>query len=534
MIIKRLYFLLFMTVLFAIQSCNKDLEAEVYSNITSENFYKSDEQLAAAASVAYTPLYNAYWQTHALQGSTTDQTTVPVRVNGGWNNGGQWPRLMRHDFIPNEPFINIVWNRYFRGVAACNRIIEIFQNYLEPESPQISEIRALRAYYYLNLLDLYGNVPIQTEFSEASVSPKQSTPEETFAFIERELLESIPNLNENRDRSTYAKVNKWVGLSILTDLYINAERFNAGPHYIEAAEAANKIINSNNYNLESGYFKNFRIDNQDSKENLFVIPFDKNNAKGLNIWTRALHQSARPTFNLAGLPFGGFSIQEDFYNSYDTDDLRLGMFITGQQYTIEAEPQWSDIVGFYYGNPQPEYELIDCTEDYNRMLPEELEEEPIDCSVFISTDIDLSSARGIALYREGARYAKYEIELNSGTRHYSNDYVIYRYAHILLLRAEALLKSGGDMNEALELVNQVRERAGIDPLLTLTEDDIYWELKKELATENKARPTTIRFGHWEDAWFLKPANPGEEYKRFYPIPTAQLQANPNLNQNPGY
>lgn len=530
----NIYKSVFICLILAFHSCNNDLESEVYSNIVSENFYQNDTQIAAAASVAYTPLYNAYWQTHALQGTTTDQTTVPIRVNNGWNNGGQWPRLMKHDFIPNEPFLNIVWNRYFGGVAACNRIIEIFQEYLEPDSPQISELRSLRAYYYLKLVDLFGYVPVQTSFSEASSSPEQSTPSETFAFIEKELLESIPNLSEEKNTTTYAKVNKWVAYSILTDLYINAERFNAGSHYTEAAEAANEIINSGLYSLESGYFKNFRINNQDSNENIFVIPFDKNNATGLNIWSRALHQSARPTFNLAGLPYGGFSIQEDFYNSYSSEDKRRGMFITGQQYTIEAEPQWSDTEGFFYANPQEQFELIDCTEDYNRMLPEELEEEPIDCSVFISTDIDLSSARGIALYREGARYGKYEIELNSGTRNYSNDYVLYRYAHILLLRAEALYKSGGDTVEALQLVNMVRQRAGIESLSSLSEDLIYWELKKELATENHARPTTIRFGHWEDAWFLKPANPGEEYKRFYPIPTSQLQANPNLQQNPGY
>jgi len=83
-------------------------------------------------------------------------------------------------------------------------------------------------------------------------------------------------------------------------------------------------------------------------------------------------------------------------------------------------------------------------------------------------------------------------------------------------------------------VNQIRNRAGLEPLTELTEDDLYWEIKKELAIENHARAITIRFGHWEDGWFLKEPNPSETFKRFYPIPAEQLQANVNLQQNPGY
>ena len=66
----------------------------------------------------------------------------------------------------------------------------------------------------------------------------------------------------------------------------------------------------------------------------------------------------------------------------------------------------------------------------------------------------------------------------------------------------------------------------------LTEDDLYWEVKKELALENHVRNTTIRFGHYEDPWFLK--TDADLNKRWFPIPQDQLQANTNLKQNPGY
>ena len=522
----------FLILASGIQISCSDLEADVYSEITPDTFYQNDTQLAAAAASAYTPLYS-YWGTFEEQDLTTDQSTCPIRTNGGWNDGGLWPRLMRHQFNERD-FVNGEWTRYFGGVASCNRLIEIFANNVGNDAPIISELRALRAFYYFRLLDLFGNVPIETGFTDANPAPFQSTPSEVFEFVESELLESIPNLREERNTETYGKVNKWVAYTILADLYINAERFNAGPHHQEAADAANQIINSGVYSMEPGYFRNFRVENEGSLENIFIIPYDKNNATGLNIWSGALNQSARPTFGLVGQPWGGFSIQEDFYKAFDEDDKRRGMFIAGQQYTQEAGPSWSDTEGFFYANPQPEFELIDCTEDFNRALPEELEEDPITCNIFIPVEITLSSARGIAYYREGARYGKYEIEQNSGNRNYSNDFAIYRFAHVLLMRAEGLWRQNNNSAEALNLVNQVRNRAGLDPLTLLSEDDLYWELKKELAMENHARPITIRFGHWEDAWFLKEANPSETYKRFYPIPLDQLQANINLEQNPGY
>ena len=527
---RRILFFAILSAFFN-QSCS-DIEAEVFSEISPDSFYQNDVQLAAAAASAYTPLYG-YWGSFEEQDITTDQSTCPIRSNGGWNDGGLWPRLMQHNFNERD-FVNGEWNRYFGGVASCNRLIEIFTQNVGVDAPINSELRALRAFYYFKLLDLFGNVPLESRFAEADSAPQQASASEVFNFIETELLESIPNLRDDKNIETYGKVNKWVAYTVLADLYINAERFGAGAHYQEAADAASAVINSGVYSLEAGYFKNFRVDNESSNENIFIIPFDKNTAQGLNIWSGALNQSARPTFGLAGMPWGGFSIQEDFYKAFEENDKRRGMFIVGQQYTIEGGPTWSDSDGFFYSNPATEFKLIDCSEDFDSAPVLMLAEKPIDCNVFITPEINLSTGTNLAYYKEGARYGKYEIELNSGQRNYSNDFAIYRFSHVLLTRAEGLLRQDSGSAEALNLVNQVRERAGLDPLATLTENDLYWELKKELAMENHARPITIRFGHWEDAWLMKEANPSETYKRFYPIPQEQLQSNVNLSQNPGY
>jgi hypothetical protein len=113
-----------------------------------------------------------------------------------------------------------------------------------------------------------------------------------------------------------------------------------------------------------------------------------------------------------------------------------------------------------------------------------------------------------------------------------NDYAIFRYSHVLLAKAEAQFNLG-NTSDATALVNQVRERAGLDPLTTVTADDIYWERGHELLWEGFRRQDQIRFGKWTGAWTLHEAT-NDENKKLFPIPQIQLDANPNLVQNPGY
>lgn len=525
---NRNFVWVFILVVFSLnQSC--EVESEVYSEITPEEFFQNDLQIASAASAAYTPLYG-YWGLHNLSELPSDQSTVPVRSNNGWDDGGLWPRLVKHDFNEND-FVGGPWNLASGGISACNRLIEIFTESVGADAPVVYELRALRAFYFYILLSNFGNIPIETSFSEADPSPSQVEPQVAFDFIEAELLASVDQLNEDKN-STYAKVNKWVGYTILAQLYLNAERMTGIAHWQEAADAANVVINSGAYDLESGYFANFKTANEGSRENIFVVPYERNVAGGFGVKMSALHQSAAGTFDFSPTPWGGFSIQEDFYNAFEEDDKRKGMFIIGQQYTVAAGPSYSDELGFFYTNPSDEFKLSNCIEDWDNYgtdpaLQAQLEE---GCNVLITPDYQ--EVGGRYLYRNGARYGKYEYQIGEAFD-ISTDFPIYRYSGVMLMRAEALWRLDNGNSEALMLVNLVRDRAGVDPLDSLSEDDIYWEIKKELAMENHAREITIRFGHWEDDWFLRDGNK-EEFRRIYPLPQSQLQSNPNLQQNPGY
>ncbi|WP_421801347.1 RagB/SusD family nutrient uptake outer membrane protein [Flagellimonas sp.] len=544
------------------QSC--ELEPEVYSEIRPENFFDSEDQIIAFTSSGYSALSGYFGQFVQEQGVMTDELANPLRSNDGW---GANMDIMSHNFQSNDGWVPGIWNLAFSGVGTCNRLIEFLEGLDSDQTTAIAELRALRAFYLWAALDTYGNIPVELRFAEADPTPSQATPAEAFVIIERELLESIPNLNPNKDQTTYAKMNRDAANMLLATLYINAERYGVPAKWEEAAAAANEVIEAGNYSLASGYFSNFFVRNESSPENIWVIPYERNQI-GNAIAHATLHQSASPTFGLSAQPWGGYSVQGDFYNSFDEDDNRRGMFIAGQQYTKDAGPIWDATLGFLYTNPKDEYEIIDCGEDYNVLTNVErehwgfpvlasgqtaadltAEQRELACGIFIQANPDpiLREVSGrsedMILYREGARMAKFEHEVGTGLPTGSNnDVPIFRYAETLLIRAEALWRMNNSSAEALSLVNQIRERAGLAAIPALTEDILYDEFRKEMALEGHARQIIIRFGHWEDEWNWKSTNadaPGDtyvpgEYKRWYPIPIDELNANPNLVQNQGY
>jgi len=431
----------------------------------------------------------------------------------------------------------------------------------------VAELRALRAFYLWTALDTYGNIPVELRFADADPTPTQLPPSEAFLIVEQEVKEALPELNSSKDQSTYAKMNRDGANMLLASLYINAVRYGVSAKWEEAAAAAQDVIESGNYTLASGFFSNFFISNEGSPENIWVIPYERNQI-GNAIAHASLHQSATPTFGLSAQPWGGYSVQGDFYNSFDEDDNRRGMFIAGQQYTQDAGPIWDATLGFLYTNPKDEFRIFDCGEDYNILTNDERqhwglptlgegqtssdlsqEEFEIACGIFIQANPnpvpkELSGrAEDMALYREGARMAKFEHEVGTGVPTGSNnDVPIFRYAETLLLRAEGLWRADNGSPEALSLVNQIRERAGLQALSELGAEDLYQDFRKEMALEGKARQIMIRFGKWEDEWNWKstdPEAPGDtyvpaEFKRWYPIPEDELNANPNLVQNEGY
>lgn len=518
-------------VTFFTLSCT-DLDEELYSDVTADNFFKTEDEFIAALGQAYSSFggignHSNLWSINEI---SSDELTISTK-GGDWYDGGVLLQLHRHEFAPDNGFFNNAWTFIYGGINTCNRLIFQFESLGTPEADAfIAELRGVRALWYYWAVDAFGNVPLVVDFTETD-PPATASRQEVFNFIESELNDVIPILPTARDASTYGRMTKWAALAIRCKLYLNAGVFTGTPQWQKAADDANDLITNGGYSLEGVYKSNFAINNAGSKENIFVYPYDKVFAQGFNWVAMTLSVASGPTYNLTFQPWNGYQTVEEFYNSYidpvqnpgpqgpvwkgltkdlDADgvsddigtvDLRLSNFIVGPQYnqdgtrTLDGGFESND----FDGAP------VTFTPQLNEIFPQ-------------------------GLRQAGARIGKYEFEVG-GTNNMSNDFVIFRLSDIILTLAEAKFRLG-DVGEALVLVNSIRERAGVDPFDALTLDLLYAERGREMYAEMTRRQDQIRFDKWDDAWWEK--NVSDAHYKLFPIPKPQLDANNKLVQNPGY
>ena len=486
------------------QSCT-DLEEEVFSQVTVDNFFQSDDEFISALGAAYTTLYGMYGTPGVIgiQEISSRHMVVPTRGQD-WDDGGHWRRLHQQEWTSEDPATNGAWGVLNGGVSTCNRLIFQFEQLDNPSTtPFLSELRALRAIYYYWLLDIYGNVPIVTSFDVDVTSITQSSRAEVYAFVESELTSALNDVTSAKDGSTYGRVNRDVINTVLTKLYLNAEVYTGTAQWAQAAAAANAVIGSGNYALTSNYRDNFVTDNSGSSEFIFAIPYDKVFAGGFVTPAQTLHYGSQATFNLTFQPWNGWSTVEDFYNSYEEGDIRqANNHIVGPQFDTGGNRiEDSGAEPFDIDGPP-----LTFTPNINELGPN-------------------------ACRQCGARVGKYEFALGA-TENLDNDFPLFRYADILLMRAEALWRMNAGDAEALDLVNQIRARAGLGAVSQITADLLLDERGHELFMEGHGRTDEIRFGRFTEARWAKDAQ--DDCKTIFPLPQSEIDANANFTQNPCY
>ena len=468
----------------SLQSCT-DLTEKAYDRIEDGEFLKNDAQIAAALGPAYGGLGGITWDWFNPNEASSDELIVPTR-GGDWFDNGDWLAYSRHTWTPSHGPINGSWGFLFGNIATINQLIPK----VAANKKAVDELRALRAFYYLQAVDMFGNVPISTEtLNDGATKPRA----EVYAFIEKELLEIIPNLPTTK---VYSKINQSVANMILAKLYLNASVYKGTSEWQKAYDVLNKVIP--NYSLESSTLANFVTQNQGSAENIFVVPYDSKTAEGMNFEMRTLHYENQKTYGLSNSPWNGFCTLADFYNSFDDKDLRKKMWIAGQQFEASGAAL-KDAKG------APLAFVADFKKDQ-------------------MTDADPEYQVA------GVRAQKYEIQRNSASPHQDNDFVIFRLADAVLMKAEAAFRLGRNA-EAITEVNKIRMRAGMAPFTTLTAATLLEERGREMAWEGWRRSDIIRFGTFNmERKFMKNT---KDYSLF-PIPQQRIDANPKLIQNPAY
>jgi hypothetical protein len=488
-----------------IQACT-DLDSDVFDQADAGKFPNNGIELSDVVGSTYAELRQFYDQPYRLIEGTTDEMVVPTR-GPDWYDNAHWQLMARHEWTPVfSEYLNDTWEWAYRVIAKANiNLVSLQTSTLEIQGKPalIAELRVARAYAYFWLMDLYGGVPIITETTPAG-NPPHNTRAEVFAFVESEIRAALPDLTEGKGGPFYGRFTKGAANAFLAKLYLNAEAFTGTPRWSDAGIAADAVINSPvGYSLNPDFFANFAINNSSLastyNENIFVIPYDRILAPGMTWQMRTLHYAQGVVYGLNVNPWNGFSTRAEFYNSFADGDRRKAMWLEGLQ-----RDNAGNVIRF-----------TDNVDNQNKEL---------------NFTPQFSSLER-ALANEGIRSVKYEIQRNNNRTDQDNDFVVFRFADVLLMKAEALLRTG-DMGGALPPVNQVRARADLPPLTTLTLDDLLAERGRELAWEGWRRNDLIRFGKWESPWQFK--TNFETFRRLFPIPPRQLSNNPNLRQNPGY
>lgn len=523
-------------------SCTK-LKDESYDKIISNQFNPTTSDLAALKGAAYINwrqsllLWDGLWRAQELSG---DQEVIPARPNG-WVDGGVYKRIHQHAWTADEGIVTNTWSRTYAGITNCNRVIYQLENGLVPVSDSsakhatIAELKVLRASYYYILCDVFGNVPIVTQFDlPEGYLPPQSTRKEVYDFIVSEITSNISLLSSENNTLTYGTFNKWAAHTLLAKMYLNAEVYSGTPQWEKCIEECDAVINSGaGYILEPDQKNVFKTENENSKEIIFALPFDDTYVTDWNAFDlhmESLQPENQRTYNLMSAPWGGMCATPQFISSYDPSDKRLkDNWIKGQQFAANGDSLLAGL-GAYSGKPL----------NYINEVP----------------SIDASEAV------HGYRLGKFEIAMGAAVQ-LSNDYPLFRYADILMMKAESLLRLGR-ADEAAALVTQVRSRAfpddpakakvtGSDLLKGCTYDyglrntstttheggsDIKYgrfldELGWEFDQEGRRRQDMIRFGAFTTkSWLSHSAS--NATKALFPIPRTELEKNSNLKQNPGY
>lgn len=494
-------------------SCTK-LDTKVYDQVTT--FWQTPEQVAAGVAPAYSALrnYAPGNSMYNLNEVSTDEIIVPIR-GGDWNDNGIWEKMWKHTWAPDHPFFSNTWEDFiYSGIARVNSILESVER-VQPKPTDyagiIAELKTVRAFYYYLALDLFGNVPILENNASELHQLATKTRKEVFAYVVKELEENMKGLSQQVTPKTYGRATQWFAHSILVKLFLNAMVYTGTPKWAECIAACDRILGSNNYLLEKDFFKNFSIANEGSKENIFVLPFDRN--AGLNYFViqgMTLHYESNVTFGLENGGVNGFCSTADYYNLFDSSDTRRKMFLVGQQYENEIV------------NP--------ANLQYDRQVNLPLFFDPV------ITSFSNPSPKSRML---GARCAKWEFN-KQGFGNMSNDFAVFRLADIILMKSEAQVRSG-DLAGALKTINQklngvsLRSRAGL-PDFTAAEmslENLLAERARELSWEGFRRNDLIRFGHFTDARTPE-KDVSDSFRNLYPIPATALAKNPYLLQNPGY
>lgn len=508
---------------------------------------------------ALLPTLFQHTQLFALQEISSDEAILPYRGGTDWGDNGIYLALHRHETISTDPNLRNTWNSLLGGISrSVTAINSLALNKDANAKLYTAEARAMRAYYNMVLLDLFG-----LAFSKESLADVTSIlrGDKAVEYIRTELVAAEQDLLSTTGPGRMTKAG---AQGLLARLHLNAAVYRdpyGTPNFTPAdmdkvMEYCDKIIASGQYALSSNYWDIFGDNNHGNKELIFAVDqrAELNGHNRMAYFSLANDQRPLPAFPAAN-GTDGPGITPDFYRSWvnaytgtDPADADPRFYkqnvdpnvecVDGPSYRIDR----GILRGQQYGLVFSGGAFVKCPDGKFKVgkLFNTRGKAPFP-PVVHTEQIDFTTAGSD--YSTGFRVEKYEFsqKSSSGRNFGEADIMILRLADVYLMRAEAKLRKSNDVTGALADVNLVRtSRTANKPagrtLSTINLDLLLRERGFEFYWENHRRTDLIRFGKYESPWTEKTNS--DKNKRVFPIPQTAIDGASNLpgylKQNAGY
>lgn len=486
---RRIYSIALGFVLLLSASCKKFLEEKIYSQLAPDNFLTTEDGVKSLLNDAYARAANMNGN-NSIYVIAPQEWPTDLLFQSGDNVERDARNFINFSWDPTIDFIGNNWDAPYQAIRDANLLlsnIDAVPVAAAAKASYTAEFRFLRAISYYKLYFFFGPVPLRTEATEG-LQLKRATDEEIKTFIESELAAAAAALPDPGGKLPYGKAHKAAALGFLCKFYLNTRQWQ------KCADVASQIMSRFNYGLFGDYQNMFSVANERNNEYIWVRPaLASSDRATANSWMNTSFPDNFAEAPALGVKFlstyvnwpNEFRIYDAFYNSFDSKDKRRNLLVTS------------------YTN---------------------------------------SSGQTISLLgNDNIRSFKYLPDPNAQGASHGNDIPEIRYADVLLSRAEALNELNGPNQEALDLINLVRKRAGLENIKLSDvgskeslRDHILKERGWEFYSEGHRRMDLIRMDKFISGALARGKSNAKPAHVLFPIPQAVMDSDPLLLQNEGY
>lgn len=540
-----------------------DLDVDIKSQYTE--YPDSEIALSARMSNAYYAFRNALGRRYDELISCNSDEYTAVSFDTDYLNGRDMSNISLH--MVNADASNsqlAVYNDIQAGIVNCNQLLMDLGDG-EDQISLTAPLRAVRAFYTFLLMDNWGDTPIiDYKILDSNSAIERSPRTEVAKWIETELLAVRDNCPSEVSESTYGTPTCWMVDALLAKLYINWNVYTQDVTSASWSSTANnekindciaacdRVIESGLFDLTDDYKTKFMYTNGSHiKDFIYAMPFDAVTAQGMTYarfrtWRRGQNNNGFYNIEMTNSVGGNMVLTPEFVELFCLPGDRRNDVIagnTGANITEETFDvyQYDNATGMPT-NVRNTYDGNDVT--FTKSIKLATGTYVKDGVTYTRTpDADLNCGATLEGWTQGYRSIKFFPDINDYnvySRNQDNDVPIFRYADIILMKCEAIVRGGsatlGDTPKSL--FNKIRAYVNAPELADDPDlQDILDERGREFLDEHWRRNDLIRFGDFERDWGFKndfnkdAANP--QY-RLLPLARDVLNANTNWKQNPGY